>query len=245
MVLLDLHGAPGGESGGKPCGRERKDWRWQDWRMEDSLAVLRTMAQRYRGQPSVTGIAVCNEPSEQVPADRAIQTIREAGMPPNEVAILLPIFRTERLDEIWQMWCRKYDGFARHANVAFDLHAYQCFGPWWQRQCLSQQLKMTRRHKKILHRVPAVVGEWSLALGAHARGDGDPQDEDCALKAFAAAQLDAYSHASHGWFFWNWRDHPDQHPAWDLQKCVERHWLTKEQFAYCCAPAQCLPGASS
>ena len=22
-------------------------------------------------------------------------------------------------------------------------------------------------------------------------------------------QVRAYNHATHGWFFWNWRDHPD------------------------------------
>jgi len=29
----------------------------------------------------------------------------------------------------------------------------------------------------------------------------------------------AYNHASHGWFFWNWRDHPSL-DKWDLQRGV-------------------------
>jgi len=236
QVLLDLHGAPGGESGEKPCGRERRDWSWQDWRFDESLAALRTIATRYKGHEAVTGIAVCNEPSETVPAsvlcqfyDRAVQTIRDAGMPPDEVSIMLPIYRTERLDEIWRLWNQSYDGFARHANVAFDLHLYHCFGPWWQRQGFGSHLRMTKRHRKILRRVPAVVGEWSLALPPQACGDGDVE-EDEAQRAFAKAQLEAYAQASHGWFFWNWRDSPNQHPGWDVQTCVERQWLTKSQF---------------
>lgn len=234
QVLLDLHGAPGGESADKPCGHERKDWHWQNWRFDESIEILRAVASRYRGNAAVTGISVCNEPSETIPADvlcqfydSAVRAIRESGMPPDEVSIVLPVYRTERLDEIWRIWNRKFDGFARHSNVAFDLHLYHCFGPWWQRQGLGSHLRMTKRHRKILRRVPVVVGEWSLALPPYARGDAD---EDKVLCAFASAQMEAYSQASHGWFFWNWRDSPHQHAGWDAQKCFERQWLSKSQL---------------
>eukprot|EP00929_Paragymnodinium_shiwhaense_P049699 TRINITY_DN25048_c0_g1_i1.p1 TRINITY_DN25048_c0_g1~~TRINITY_DN25048_c0_g1_i1.p1 ORF type:complete len:709 (+),score=141.92 TRINITY_DN25048_c0_g1_i1:115-2241(+) len=253
QVLLDLHGAPGGESGEKPCGRERSDWRWQDWRQDESVQTLRVLAERYRGHPAVSGVAVCNEPSETIPAealchfyDRAVTAVREGGMRPDEVAVTLPVYRTERLDAIWRLWNRKYDGFARHANVAFDLHLYHCFGPWWQRQSMPQHMRMTRRHRKILRRVPAVVGEWSLALPPYARrtrsfssssvtsttsSSSSLDDDDQATAAFGEGQLDAYSQASHGWFFWNWKDRPDaDHAVWDLQRCVERQWFKKEQF---------------
>jgi len=241
QAILDLHGAPGGESGEKPSGHERKDWQWQDWRFDESVAALEVVAARYRGHPAVSGISVCNEPSEKVPTaplchfyDRAVRAIREAGMAPDEVAIILPVYRTERLDEVWRLWSREYDGFARHANVAFDLHLYHCFGTWWERQGLASQLRMTKRHRKILRRVPAVVGEWSLALAPQARrcDDGDGQkEEDQALRAFAEAQLEAYSQASHGWFFWTWRDCPLFHqPGWDLRKCLTMRWLSKNQL---------------
>jgi len=240
QALLDLHGAPGGESGERPCGHERRDWDWSDWRMDGSVEALRVLAKRYRGHPSVAGISVCNEPSERLPAealcgfyDRAVRAIREAGMPPDEVAVVLPVYRTERLDEIWRVWNRRFDGFARHANVAFDLHLYHCFGAWWQRQGLGSHLRMTKRHRKILRRVPAVVGEWSLALPPAARAlddEGDTAAEEVALRAFATGQLDAYSQASHGWFFWNWRDSPRHHAGWDVQKCIEHSWLSKAQL---------------
>lgn len=236
QAVLDLHGAPGGESGERPCGRESKDWHWQEWRFDESVAALRAVATRYRGHPAISGISVCNEPSETVPAaalcrfyDRAVRAIREAGMPPDEVAIILPVYRTERLDQVWRLWSREYDGFSQHANIAFDLHLYHCFGTWWQRQGLANQLRMTKRHRKILRRVPAVVGEWSLALPPQARGDCQ-LEEDQALTTFAEAQLDAYSQASHGWFFWTWRDSPLQHPGWDLRKCLTRRWMNKNQL---------------
>eukprot|EP00928_Gymnodinium_smaydae_P079623 TRINITY_DN63501_c0_g1_i1.p1 TRINITY_DN63501_c0_g1~~TRINITY_DN63501_c0_g1_i1.p1 ORF type:complete len:636 (-),score=131.57 TRINITY_DN63501_c0_g1_i1:73-1980(-) len=243
QVLLDLHGCPGGESGERPCGRENPDWTWQDWRFDATIEVLKRIAERFRGHPAVTGVSVCNEPSEKIPAkvlckfyDRAVSVLREGGMRPDEVAVILPIYRTERLDEIWRIWNRDFDGFARHANVAFDLHLYHCFGTWWQRLAMQQHLRMSRRHGKILRRVPAVVGEWSLALSgrAVAAGSGGSTCEKEALCSFAAGQLEAYSQASHGWFFWNWRDKPQENACWDLTQCVERGWLSKHQFS---APA--------
>jgi glucan 1,3-beta-glucosidase len=237
QALLDLHGAPGGESGEKPCGREWKDWSWANWRFEESVQALRIIARRYRGHPAVSGISVCNEPSETVPADvlcnfyeKAVLAIREEGMLPDAVSILLPVYRSERLDEIWQLWNHQYDGFIRFANVAFDLHLYHCFGSWWHRQGFASHLRMTKRHRKILRRVPAVVGEWSLALPLQSLAEGDAEQEDQAYRMFAEAQLDAYSQASHGWFFWNWCDSPHMHPGWDFRTCNDRRWLSKEQI---------------
>mmetsp|Transcript_41742 Transcript_41742/g.78066 ORF Transcript_41742/g.78066 Transcript_41742/m.78066 type:complete len:642 (+) Transcript_41742:3-1928(+) len=238
QAVVDLHGAPGGESGDRPSGRKRSDWSWHDWRMSDSLAALRLLAARYQGHPAVAGISVCNEPSELIPAkvlckyyDRAVRTIRKAGMPPDEVAILLPVYRTERLDEIWRLWSREYDGFVQHPNCAFDLHLYHCFGPWWQRKDLGQHIRMTKCHRKVLRRVPAVVGEWSLALAPNASFK-EKAEEDEAMRSFATAQLEAYSQASHGWFFWNWRDCPQQQPEWDMRTCVDRRWLSKSQMTH-------------
>mmetsp|Transcript_99032 Transcript_99032/g.266086 ORF Transcript_99032/g.266086 Transcript_99032/m.266086 type:complete len:415 (-) Transcript_99032:64-1308(-) len=237
QAVLDLHGAPGGESGERPSGHERRAWRWELWRFDESLAALRVLAGRYRGHPAVTGISVCNEPSEAVPSealcefyDRAVTAIRGAGMPADQVAIVLPVYRTERLDEVWRTWSRRYDGFVRHTNVVFDLHVYHCFGPWWQRQNMGTHLRMVKRHRKILRRVPAVVGEWSLCLPKRAYRGDDREDEDAVTRAFAAAQLEAYGQASHGWFFWTWRDSPQQHPGWDCRVCFQRGWLSKAQL---------------
>jgi hypothetical protein len=62
QVLLDLHGAPGGENALRPCGREHPRWAYQDWRLGESLAVLATIAARYAGAPHVTGVQVLRDP---------------------------------------------------------------------------------------------------------------------------------------------------------------------------------------
>lgn len=231
QVVLDLHGSPGGESGEKPCGRVNRRWTPNSWRQEESLEVLRILCRRFQNRECVSGIQVCNEPCETIPVeelcrfyDRAIQTVRESGMPADRVAVVLPIYRVQRLDEIWWTWHHAFNGFLRHHNVTFDLHLYHCFGGWWQGLSLQQQIQMCRKHQKLLKRIPSVVGEWSLALGREAAKSGG-----AALPSFAKAQLNSYSSASHGWFFWNWKDSP-QCDVWDFTKCMQNGWVSSSQW---------------
>jgi len=103
QVLLDLHGAPGGESAEAPCGRRQRPaslWRAKHWRFRESLIALEVIARRYCGSSAVTGIAVCNEPAPEVPTARlcrfyldAIETVRNAGMDPQQVTVVLPVFQ--------------------------------------------------------------------------------------------------------------------------------------------------------
>jgi len=211
QVVLDLHGAPGGESGDAPCGRRQelpKQWQWTDWHFDASLCALDTLAKRYCGRSHVTGIEVCNEPSSSVPTQalcrfyaQAVETIRAAGMEEDRVAIVLPIFQRPKANfaKAWQAFTG-----GLYKNVAFDFHYYHCFGSQWDGSTLAQQLRAVERHASELRRFPAVVGEWSLALGRAAREGGLLDEETRAL--FGRLQLEAYSQASHGWFFWNWKD---------------------------------------
>eukprot|EP00746_Dinoflagellata_sp_MGD_P007683 gnl/MRDRNA2_/MRDRNA2_115252_c0_seq1.p1 gnl/MRDRNA2_/MRDRNA2_115252_c0~~gnl/MRDRNA2_/MRDRNA2_115252_c0_seq1.p1 ORF type:complete len:617 (+),score=105.43 gnl/MRDRNA2_/MRDRNA2_115252_c0_seq1:108-1958(+) len=231
QVVLDLHGAPGGESGDKPCGHVNRSWKPSSWRTEESLEVLRILCTRFRNAECVSGIQVCNEPCETVPVedlcrfyDQAVAVVRESGMAPDRVAVVLPVYRVQRLEEIWWTWHHAHNGFLRHPNVAFDLHLYHCFGGWWHKLSLEQQIQMCRKHQKLLRRIPSVVGEWSLALGRAAANA-----EGTALPSFAKAQLDAYSYASHGWFFWNWKDSP-QCDVWDFTKCMQNAWVSSNQW---------------
>lgn len=108
QILLDLHGCPGGESAEAPCGRRRRPrgpkgqdrWRWRQWHFEETLRALRVVARRYRNSKAVTGIAVCNEPSPEVPLPvlsrfyaRAVAAVRRSGMAASRVSVVLPVFQ--------------------------------------------------------------------------------------------------------------------------------------------------------
>ncbi|CAK0896743.1 unnamed protein product, partial [Prorocentrum cordatum] len=230
QVLLDLHGAPGGESADAPCGRHQPPgpggWSWRSWRFGESLRALQVLAKRYRSSSAVTGIEVCNEPSNSVPADvlcrfysRAVQVVRKAGMPADRVTVVLPLFQRSAKGFL-PAWEEASGG--AHSNVCFDLHYYHCFGNDWNGKTFAQQLRAVQHNAQELRGLPAVVGEWSLALGLAAERGRLPKDQ--LRSRFGAAQLEAYESASHGWFFWNWCD---AHGAeWNWQQSFKEGWVS-------------------
>eukprot|EP00929_Paragymnodinium_shiwhaense_P118461 TRINITY_DN90385_c0_g1_i1.p1 TRINITY_DN90385_c0_g1~~TRINITY_DN90385_c0_g1_i1.p1 ORF type:complete len:849 (+),score=136.99 TRINITY_DN90385_c0_g1_i1:244-2790(+) len=219
QVLLDLHGAPGGESAEAPCGRRQRPvdrWRWRRWRFRESLQALEVLTKRYRGSRVVTGIAVCNEPSPQVPLvplckyyGRAVQTVRTFGMDPDKVSVVLPVFQRS-IVEFATQWDETVNGLMKGpgacalGDVCFEVHWYHCFENEWHGRTFAQHLRAVQEHVKELRRYPIVVGEWSLALGRGSQ-PGLLSHQDM-RKFFAHAQLAAYREASHGWFFWSWSD---------------------------------------
>jgi len=216
QVLLDLHGNPGGESGDRPCGKSNPKWRWQDWRREEAVELLGKVAARFSKDKCVTGLQVCNEPSDRVPVgelcgfyERAIEAIRAAGMGPDHVAVVLPIFTHWRAPEIVSYW-HKRGNFFKYDNVAFDFHYYHQFDPIWKMLSQAQHLDVVADHARELALLPgAVVGEWSLSRPSKF------SEEDKA--AFAVHQVMGYNHSTHGWFFWNWHDH-EFYPDWDMER---------------------------
>lgn len=230
QVLLDLHGCPGGESGEAPSGRRQRlpgsKWQWRRWRFSETLRVLRTVAERYRDRAAVTGMAVCNEPSPEVPVDvlcrfydRAVAEIRGAGMDAERVSVVLPVFQRS-MEGFMRQWEEQLDG-RQHENVCFEVHWYHCFENEWHGRTFAQHLRAVQEHTAELRRYPMVVGEWSLALGSGAQPGKVSKDDMRAL--FAHAQLAAYQEASHGWFFWTWND---QHGIdWDWRQSFEGGYL--------------------
>lgn len=223
QIVLDLHGAPGGESGEAPCGRRQRPdgtWHWKQWRHNESLKALRVLAERYNGRKCVTGVAVCNEPSNETPLnrlcrfyDRAVGTVREAGMPASRVAVILPIFQRPE-EEVIERWQALTGG--KHRNICFDVHCYHCFENEFHGKTFAENLRWTEENAKMLRQHPMVVGEWSLALGRATWSTCGSMTEENAQRLFASAQLEAYGHASHGSFFWNWAEAPDD-MEWNIQ----------------------------
>ena len=132
-VILDLHGCPGGQSNEHPCGRAKRGWKWEDWRLDETLQVIDKFCKRYAGNPQVVGVEVTNEPGDEIPAEILVKFYEDATrtvrkhMPAHEVAVLWPIYYTYRLDEI-AAHCNANEVWLNHDNIALDLHYYHCFG---------------------------------------------------------------------------------------------------------------------
>jgi len=232
QVVLDLHGCPGGESGDAPCGRRQRPvgtWHWRRWRLRPSIQVLKVLASRYRSRKSVTGIEVCNEPSNTVPLrtlfryyGQAIHAIRSAGMRSRRVAVILPIFQRPE-EEVALKWKSATRG--RHRNVCFDVHCYHCFENHFNGMSLSQHMRAIETNAAMLKRHPMVVGEWSLALGVAAWTTCGHMSRDAVYRLFGGAQREALKHASHGHFFWNWSEKQDA--EWNFQLAHKRGFLSR------------------
>eukprot|EP00928_Gymnodinium_smaydae_P079985 TRINITY_DN63798_c0_g1_i1.p1 TRINITY_DN63798_c0_g1~~TRINITY_DN63798_c0_g1_i1.p1 ORF type:complete len:699 (-),score=99.24 TRINITY_DN63798_c0_g1_i1:22-2118(-) len=226
FVLLDLHGTVGGESAEAPCGHRDSNWKPQDWNPTASLEILRIVAERYAGRKSICGIGVANEPSEaldvQVLAgyfEAAVDVIRQAGMRAGQVAIFLPIFTERRIGEFMHRWKEAYP---KYADCVFDVHFYQCFGPYWTALSEDAHLQQARARKDALQSLPCCcVSEWSLALPEGLERSLS-QRSACYLqecqRRFGEAQLEAYETATHGWFFWTWRDSAGL--PWNMKRCL-------------------------
>lgn len=227
-VVLDLHGTVGGENAEAPCGRINPKWKPEDWDPTASLAVVRIVAERYANRISVCGFGVLNEPAECIPAKRlakyyedCVQAIRQAGMKAGEVSVVLPIYTEGRLEEFLKLWEANFD---KYEDCVFDLHFYQCFGVSWTIRSLQRHLKQALLREQILNALPTCcVSEWSLALPDKAKAGLCEDELQEAYKAFAQNQLTAYETATHGWFFWTWKDGAGV--EWCLKDALERGLL--------------------
>ncbi|CAK0821215.1 unnamed protein product, partial [Prorocentrum cordatum] len=224
QVMLDLHGCPGGESGEAPCGRRQRPhgtWTWRSWRVRQSLeAALR---RRYCGRSCVTGLSVCNEPSNEIPLARLLKyyddacgVVRSSGMAASKVAVVLPCFQRDE-ETVARDWQAMTGG--RHKNICFDVHCYHCFENAFMGMSFAEQLRAVESNAEMLRTYPMVVGEWSLALGCATWNTCGDMAEDDVYTRFAAAQLRAFREASHGFFFWNWTEGPDK--EWNYQLARE------------------------
>ncbi len=92
-------------------------------------------------------------------------------MPAHEVAVLLPIYYTHRLEEVWDYFNEQSIWF-NHENIAFDLHHYHCFGGFTAKSSQNSHLTWTRRYGTELQKLPgSCVGEWSLARPGRKKGN--------------------------------------------------------------------------
>jgi len=224
MVILDLHGPVGGISEGAPSGHKNSGWKTSHWDEKASLEVLRIVAERYSSKHCVCGFEVANEPSESLYVSRlsdyyekAVKTIRGAGMAGGDVTVILPIFTERRRSDFVARWEQNY---RQYEDCAFDLHLYQCFGITWKGYKPDGHIKEAQKRKELLEELPAcLVGEWSLAAtGLEKLSAAELEDF---FRKFAAKQLEVYdAAATHGWFFWTWKDSAGT--AWCLRDCLEK-----------------------
>jgi glucan 1,3-beta-glucosidase len=240
-VILDLHGAPGGQSGSQTSGSQSSGWQPSDFDDELALRVVRTVSERYCRSPSLIGVELLNEPelpyARLLPFyRRAYDAVRAAGCEAERVAVIVNPYPVPNvLLHGWRLYWEMGPG--GYPNVVYDVHLYYAFLPPGLHALLSLHtltglfvdlqtlvLALCGRH--------SLVGEWSLKLpfegplGARYNALTDTQAE--ALQTcFARRQLTAMGRRRPGCvghMFWTWNA-PDHQAPWSLGTALRRGWL--------------------
>jgi glucan 1,3-beta-glucosidase len=230
--VLDLHGAPGHQSGEHHTGRQR----FFQWHLDPSyrrrtLDVLETLAQRYRDHAGLAAISCLNEPHVDVPSSMLLEFYHEAyerirkHVSPARLSIIIeahPHFRlTDFHGRLQALGCQ---------NVMTDIHPYQSYYEIYNRLDINEHLAfpMSRsfpRFKEFSRVAPLIIGEWSLTMGDSHKNLGSlpGHERDLVLRAYAAQQLALFEFTSAGWFYWSYKN--EQQPIWSFRECVERGWF--------------------
>ena len=180
-VILDLHGAPGGQSGEHHTGREGQNHLWgSEENRKRTIWVWQQIAKRYRDRTAVAGYDLLNEPSAPSEAElRSLvltiyRAIREVD--PNHTVIFPALA----------------DGFASYgqpagrlagkpqelglANVAVTTHFYPGLFGWGEPSVQTHERWLTQgvsewRQRVEAGGVPMLVGEMNVVLRAAGGAD--------------------------------------------------------------------------
>jgi hypothetical protein len=218
-VLLDLHGAPGGQSAEHHTGVVGKNELWSSAQdQERTIAIWRELARRYRGRTVIAGYDLLNEPmgAPSVAAlldlyDRIYRAIREVD--PATLIFLEDGYKG------WENMPPPAD--RRWQGVVYSPHFYPRYWNGWftsekDYEGLVGQLWRWRDDQLKRLKVPVVVGEFSVW-----------SSECCDGPKWLRRYIAELSKMDWGWLTFCWKM-PREKPDEDLWGVVDRprggHW---------------------
>lgn len=208
-LLISLHGAPGSQNGNDHSGRKGEaDWYKQAHYREQTITVLRQLAERYREQPAVWGLELLNEPLAWRHVwllrrfyREAYAAILEGGRPG-----LVTVFSDAFMPRMMSGALKARPGYP----VMMDTHWYHFFTPrvLQRRLPLSMYYWVLKWRRGMLARLsrdqPVIVGEWSGVIGWEALGHFAQSRHEPLQQQHLRDQLAVFSEVA-GWFYWNYK----------------------------------------
>lgn len=240
-ILIDLHAVRDSQNGFDNSGLiGSPGWHKKQANIDETVALLGRLAERYKDAEALFGIELLNEPSRDIPMD-VLRKFYKAGYDAvmkylDHQKHWVVIHDSFRLTE-WNDFMREdtYD------NVIMDTHMYYVFDneddhlSYFQEldKLLGPRLTALRETRRYF---PVVVGEWSLGMRPEQlTALGTPERREAALRAFASAQITVYEESA-GWFFWSYKQSPKatgDGSGWSFSSCVDKGLL----------PADFAPGS--
>lgn len=205
-VVLDLHTAPGSQSGWVSSGQVGEPgWHKDQRKIDKTVNVVGQIAEKYGRHPSLWGVQLINEPHREVLFSTLQDYYRRAYHKAREHAdekVAVIISDAYRPIAEW--------GDFVHApefkNMLLDIHLYQTFSERDKSRSFEERIMKTFRWKKSIEAFGAdkiLVGEWSIvAEGAY--GGMEHRAAGEAKKLYFQAQQYAFSDCA-GWFYWTYK----------------------------------------
>lgn len=243
-VLVDLHGAPGGQNADGHCGVSGgKAALWNsNSDQRKTIEILKAMAAEYSRFENVVGLELINEPKNsgklQGFYDEAIGQIRSLS----PEAASLPLY----LGDAWDT--NHYTGYVGQRAggnnfLVTDYHLYRCFTPQdHSMKCEEHARKLhpgTSPHpgnndgcgetamwlQSMSQRCGGslIIGEWSAALNPSSLHHLGGEDQQRPAKAeYAFNQWKSYDKFCAGYFFWTLKKEGGPDTGWGFYSAVER-----------------------
>ena len=192
-VVLDLHGAPGGQSNEHHTGAENRNRLWFDVEnISKTEAIWTRLAKEFADEPAVAAFDLINEPMGapnpamlHIVYDRIIRHIRTAA--PNKVVIV---------DDGYKGFeTTPHPNLANWTNVAFSLHFYQFEAKSAEEHPKILRDRMTKLKELQGYRnAPIYAGEFNL----------EPNNSPTAMTDFVAE----FKKAGWSYSLWTWKAAP-------------------------------------
>lgn len=243
-VLVDLHGAPGGQNADGHCGVSNgRSALWNSRRdQEKTIAILVSMANDFSRYENVVGLELINEPKNSDKLQGFYEEVVRQVRRSSPHAASLPLY----LGDAWDI--NHYSGFVGAQSTVSnflvdDFHLYKCFTPEDHRTkvethaaklfpgnspdfndqsgCgeLSRTLyTMSQRCGRSL-----IIGEWSAALNPASLHHLSSEEKQRAAKAeYAHNQWKTFDKFCAGYFFWTLKKEGPPDTGWGFYSAVER-----------------------
>ncbi|GFZ42614.1 hypothetical protein JCM24511_00331 [Saitozyma sp. JCM 24511] len=207
-VLVDLHGAAGGQNtqghSGTSAG-QAKLWS-KDAHLKSTSAALRFLASHLHSNLSVVGLQLINEPED----NRALEGWYKSIL--SELRSIVPAEFPLYVGDAWNA-----DKFAswvgsRGDFVVLDTHVYRAFTDGDKRMTGEQHAHKLRTQdtndfgrQSEAAKGSLVVCEWSGALDHGIYGNAPDTEKDRQSRMFVAAELEVFEKHMAGWWWWTYK----------------------------------------
>ncbi|XP_057970786.1 probable glucan 1,3-beta-glucosidase A [Malania oleifera] len=212
-VIIDLHAANGSQNGEAHSATRDGSLEWGDSNIQETVAVIDFLAQRYATNPSLAAIELMNEPNARGITLEILEKYYKAGYDAvRKYTSSAYVILSNRLGPADP---KELLSFASSLDrVAIDVHYYNLFSDKFSKMNAQQNIDFIYNQRSsdlgtvtTANGPLSFVGEWTAEWALN----GGTKEE---YQRFAKAQVEVYGRATFGWAYWAY-------------KCVPQHWSLK------------------